>query len=458
MTTAAVAVPIEKGHPKGLYLLFSAEMCERLQYYGMRAFLVLYLVDATRGLGWSSGRALSFYGWYTACVYLTPVIGGWLADRYLGQRLSVILGGTLMMFGQFLCALKSVPLLYLAFVFLVVGNGFFKANISTMVGQLYRAGDARRDSAFTIFYMGINLGGMIGPLVCGTLAERVDWSLGFASAGLGMGLGVLVFAALKGKLLGDVGKLGYEQRKTAAGGVAKAPLTREEKERVVVIFVLSLFVAVFWAGYEQGGGLMNLFTKSKIDRVLFGHEIPATTFQAINSFFILAFAPLFAMLWTWLAARGKQPSTPAKMAGGLLLLSVGFLLLVGAARQAEVVGKAAALWMVGAYLFHTLGELALSPVGLSMVTKLAPKAFASALMGVWFLSNMAGNKLAGMIGTLGERFGEFNIFLGIAVGSAAAGLLLFALSGTLQRMTHGAELITEAVPAPPPPGKPATAS
>jgi len=455
MTTAA-AVPIEKGHPRGLYLLFSVEMWERVQYYGMRAFLVLYLVDASRGLGWTQGQALSFYGWYTATVYLTPVLGGWLADRYLGQRLSVILGGTLMMFGQFLCALKSVPLLYLAFVFLVVGNGFFKANIATMVGQLYRAGDPRRDSAFTIFYMGINLGGMIGPLICGTLAETVDWSLGFASAGLGMGLGVLIFTALKGRLLGDVGRLGYEQRKSAAGAVVKAPLTREEKDRVIVIFVLSLFVIFFWAGFEQVGGLMNLFIKGKVDRLVLGHQIPATTFQSVNGFLILVFAPLFAMLWPWLAARGRQPSTPAKMASGLVLLSAGFVFLVAAARQVELAGKASPLWIVGALLLHTLGELALSPVGLSMVTKLAPKAYASALMGVWFLANMGGNKLAGMIGSLGERYGEFSVFLGLAVGSAAAGLLLFALAGTLQRMTHGAEQVTDAPPAPA--GKPATAS
>jgi POT family proton-dependent oligopeptide transporter len=442
LTAAApVAAPTKTllGHPRGLFLLFFTEAWERVQYYGMRAFLVLYLVDKTRGLGWTDGQALAFYGWYTAFVFLTPVIGGWLADRYLGQRLSVAIGGTLMMVGQFLCALKSEPLLYVALVFLVVGNGFFKANISTMVGQLYGRGDPRRDSAFTIFYMGINLGGMIGPLICGTLAEKVDWSLGFASAGLGMALGVLIFLALKGRLLGEVGTFGYEQKKTAAGKVLTGPLTKEERDRVIVIFVIAFFVIAFWAAYEQAGGLMNLFTDRKIDRMLLGHEVPTTTFQSINSLFILLLAPPFAILWPWLAKRKKEPSTAAKMGFGLLQLAAGFLLLVAAARQAEVAGKAAAMWMVGAYFLHTTGELSLSPVGLSMVTKLAPKKLASALMGVWFLANFVGNKLAGVIGSMAEVYGEFRVFLGIAIGSAAAGVILLVIAPVLRRMTHGAE-------------------
>jgi POT family proton-dependent oligopeptide transporter len=443
--TASVEERTLLGHPRGLFLICTTEMWERVQFYGMRAFLVLFLVDKTRGLGWSDGRALSFYGWYAGFVYLTPVIGGWIADRYLGQRLSIALGGTLMMVGQFLCAFKTVPLLYVAVLFLIAGNGFFKANISTVVGQLYRQGDPRRDSAFTLYYMGINLGGMVGPLICGTLGERIDWSLGFASAGVGMAVGMLVYLALQHRLLGDVGKLGYEQRKSAAGKVVTGPLTPEERDRTIVIFVISFFVIAFWAGFEQCGGLINIFTDRKVERVMFGTEVTTTAFQSVNSFFILFLAPVFAMLWPWLARRRRDPSTAAKMGIGLLFLSAGFVLMVLAARQADTVGKAAALWIVGAYVLHTIGELWLSPVGLSMVSKLAPKKFASALMGVWFLANFVGNKLAGVIGSYAEAYGEFSVFLALTIGSAAAGAILLALSPVLQRMTHGAE-----APSPPP--------
>ncbi len=434
---AVAAVP--RGHPRGLYLLFFVEAFERVSYYGMRAFLVLYLVDASHGLGWTRAQALSLYGTYTGLVYLTPILGGYLADRYLGQRLAVVIGGTLMMFGQFLCAVKSVPVLYMGIVVLILGNGFFKANISTMVGQLYAPGDRRRDGAFTIFYMGINLGGFLGPLVCGSLAEGVDWSLGFSSAGLGMAFGVLTFLALKGKLLGEVGKLGYEQRREASGAVAKGPLTKAEKDRVVVIFVIALFVVFFWAAFEQAGGLMNLYTDQRVDRHILGWEMPTTWVQSFNAGFIILFAPLFAWLWGWLGARGKEPSTPVKMAFGLLLVSAGFALMVGAANQSAGGGRASLAWVIGAYLFNTWGELSLSPVGLSMVTKLAPKRFASAMMGVWFLSNASANKIAGVLGGYADKLGELKLFGLIVIGSAAAGILLLLISRMLVRMMHGAE-------------------
>lgn len=428
------------GHPRGLFLLFATEAWERVQYYGMRAFLVLYLVDRVHGLGWNEARALTLYGWYTGLCYLSTVAGGWAADRFLGQRRAVVIGGTLMMLGQFLCALKQEPLLYAGGTLLITGNGLFKANISTMVGQLYRPGDPRRDAAFTIFYVGINLGAAVGPLLCGTLAETVDWSLGFASAGLGMAVGVVVFLLLRSRLLGpEVGARPRDRPRTAGGGREAGPLTREERDRIIVIFVLTFFVAIFWAGYEQGGGLMNLFTDRSTDRQLFGHEIPTTWFQAVNSGFIFLLAPVFASLWPRLAQAGKEPSTGRKMAYGLLALSASFVLLFFAARRAEAVGKAGMLWMVGAYGLQTVGELALSPVGLSMVTKLAPQRFASALMGVWFLSNAAGNKLAGSIGALAEGHGDATVFLGIAVGCAAGGAILFALGPVLRRMAHGAE-------------------
>ena len=446
MTAVAAGERTLLGHPRGLFLLFATEAWERVQYYGMRAFLVLYLVDRVHGLGWSDGRALSFYGWYTGLCYLSTVAGGWVADRFIGQRRAVVIGGTLMMAGQFLCALKQQPLLYAGAALLIIGNGLFKANVSTMVGQLYRPGDARRDAAFTIFYMGINLGAAVGPLICGTLAEKVDWSLGFTSAGLGMGLGVGIFALLRGRLLPDeVGAAPRERPRTDATR-SGARLTREERDRVLVIVVITVFVSFFWAGYEQGGGLMNLFTARSLDRQLLGHEIPTTWFQAVNPLFIFTLGPLFAWGWPRLAASGRDPSTGRKMALGLLALAVSFVLLFLAARRAETVGKAGMQWMVGAYFFQTAGELVLSPVGLSMVSKLAPARYASVLMGVWFLSNAAGNKLAGSIGALAEGHGDSTVFLGIAVGSAAAGVILFALGPLLHRMTHGAEDVLPEVP------------
>jgi proton-dependent oligopeptide transporter, POT family len=427
------------GHPRGLFLLFSTEAWERVQYYGMRAFLVLYLVDRVHGLGWSDGRALSFYGWYTGLAYLSTVAGGWVADRFLGQRRAVVIGGTLMIAGQYFCALKQEPLLYLGAALLIIGIGLFKANISTMVGQLYRPGDPRRDAGFTIFYVGINLGAAVGPLICGTLAEKVDWSLGFASAGLGMALGLLAFLLLRRRLLGEVGAPPRAPPGGQAGAPARTPLTREERDRLVVILVLTFFVSIFWAGYEQGGGLMNIFTDRSTDRMLLGHEIPTTWFQSVNSIFIFLLAPAYTWLWPHLARQGREPSTGRKMSMGLLALSASFVLLFAAARIAEGQGKAGMLWMVGAYFLQTVGELALSPVGLSMVTKLAPARFASVMMGMWFLSNAAGNKLAGAIGALAEGHGDATVFLGIAVGSAAAGLMLFALGPLLHQMTHGAE-------------------
>ncbi len=446
MTTSSARERTILGHPRGLFLLFATEAWERVQYYGMRAFLVLFLVDRVHGLGWNEARALTLYGWYTGLSYLSTVAGGWAADRFLGQRRAVVIGGTLMIAGQFLCALKQEPLLYAGGALLIVGNGLFKANISTMVGQLYRPGDPRRDGGFTIFYVGINLGAAVGPLLCGTLAETIDWSLGFASAGLGMAVGVLVFVLLRGRLLGaEVGAAPRDRTRASAAAVARRPLTREERDRIIVIFVLTFFVAIFWAGYEQGGGLMNLFTDRSTDRSLLGHEIPTTWFQAVNSGFIFLLAPLFAALWPRLARSGREPSTGRKMAYGLLALAGSFVLLFLAARQAEGLGKAGMLWMVGAYFFQTVGELMLSPVGLSMVTKLAPARYASALMGVWFLSNAAGNKLAGTVGALAEGHGDATVFLGIAVASAAAGAILLVLAPLLHRMTHGAEDVTPEV-------------
>ncbi len=442
MTALADATGNTKSHPPGLYLLFTTEMWERMSFYGMRALLSLYLVDKVKGgLGWTDEDALSLYGTYTGLVYLTPVLGGYLADKFLGQRRSIIIGGILMMIGQFVLSAPGVVALYAGLALLIIGNGFFKPNISTMVGGLYRQGDARRDSAFTIFYMGINIGAFLSSYVCGTIGEKVSWGAGFASAGVGMALGIVAFVSLANKLLGDVGKAPSQAQASAANTIVDddKPLSVEEKERVLVILILAVFVVIFWAAFEQAGGLMNLYTDRKVDRFLFGWEVPTTWFQSINAIFIVILGPIFAGLWTTLGARGKNPSTPRKMGLALLFVSLGFVFMMGASQQSAAQGKAAVYWVVLAYFFHTVGEICLSPVGLSMVTKLAPKKYASMLMGVWFLSNAVANKLAGVVGAKAAKLGEMTIFGGIVAVTALSGVILLALGPVLKKMTHGAE-------------------
>jgi POT family proton-dependent oligopeptide transporter len=444
MSVPATSTPtsdVPRKHPPGLYLLFTTEMWERMSFYGMRALLTLYMVDKARGgFGWDKATALSVYGWYTGLVYLTPLLGGFLADRYIGQRRSTLIGGALMMIGHFLMAVPGVAAFYTALVFLIAGNGLFKPNISTMVGGLYQEGDPRRDGAFTIFYMGINIGAWLASAICGTLGEKMGWDWGFGSAGVGMGLGLIVYLLFAQRLLGDIGK--YPARKVEEKVQhAEEPLTTEEVDRVKVILVLALVVIFFWAAFEQAGGLMNLYTDEKVNRLVGGFLIPTTWFQAVNPAFIVLFGPVFAALWTRLGERGKDPSIPAKMGIGLLLVSLGFVLMLGASKQSDSEGKAALMWVVGAYFFHTMGELCISPVGLSMVTKLAPKRYASLLMGCWFLSNAIANKLAGTIGGYADKLGEFKLFGVIVAATAVAGVLLLMVAGPLKRMMHGADAI-----------------
>jgi POT family proton-dependent oligopeptide transporter len=456
-TTASAAAGELLGHPRGLFLLFTTEMWERMSFYGMRALLVLYLTDATRGgFGWEKGDALSLYGWYTGLVYVTPLLGGWLADRVLGQRRAVVIGGVLMMIGHFLMAVPDLPPsllfgvpravpLYLALGFIMAGNGLFKPNISVLVGQLYAPGDGRRDSGFTLFYMGINLGALLGALICGTLGERVGWGYGFAAAGVGMALGLGLFLWQAGPLLGGIGLRATEaDRRQIAAARAAADgepdgLTGIELQRIAVILILSFFVIFFWAAFEQAGGLMTLYTDEKVERHVGSFLIPTTWFNMVNSGLIILMGPLFSALWTGLARRRLDPPVPLKMALGLVLMSLGFVFMIGASQQADAEGKAALGWVVAAYAFHTMGELCLSPVGLSVVTKLAPARLVSLLMGIWFLSTAIANKLAGVVGSQAESAGEFAVFLGIVIATGAAGLVLAALSPVLVRMMHGAD-------------------
>jgi POT family proton-dependent oligopeptide transporter len=443
------------GHPSGLFLLFGTEMWERFSYYGMRALLVLSMVAATEsanpGFGWSRGSALQLYGWYTGLVYFTPMLGGWLADNFIGQRKAVIIGALVMAAGQFTLASsigKDVTIFYGGLLLMIIGNGFFKANISTMVGALYPEGDARRDSAFSIFYMGINLGAFIAPLVCSSLGENAafGWKFGYIAAGCGMTISALIQVLLARRYLGDLGVKPSAQRARENAGGVKVPLTQDEHDRLRVIFMLFVFVMLFWTAFEQAGGLMNLFASEKTDRMLGAFEVPAGWFQSANPMFIVLLAPVFGMLWVKLANMGRAMPTPIKMVSGLLLTAIGFVFMVAAVFEQHASGKASMVWLVLAYLFHTMGELCISPVGLSMVTKLAPLRLASLMMGVWFLINFFANLLAGYIGAYAEHAGEFTVFAGLVGVLGVFALVLWFLSGTLVSWMHGAESTTKVEP------------
>ncbi|MGD8171158.1 peptide MFS transporter [Vibrio sp. TRT 21S02] len=437
------------GHPRGLFLLFGTELWERFSYYAMRAILVLYLTDTTinGGLGWTTKDALDLYGIYTGLVYITPMIGGWLADNYLGQRRSILIGGALMAIGQFTLAmpadmigLDAVHGFYLGLALLICGNGLFKPNISTMVGDLYEEGDNRRDGAFTIFYMGINLGALIAGVVSGSVTNSFGWKAGFIAAGVGMIISLIMQMTLAKSWLGDIGTVpaaarDLQKKKSSQ----KEPLTKQEMDRLKVILVMGLFVIVFWAGFEQAGGLMNIYTQQYTDRMLGSFEVPAAWFQSLNPFFIITLAPILAAFWVKLGP--KEPNSPTKFAFALFFLALGFLCMVGAVMEqgGDTTVKTSMLWLVGAFFFHTLGELCLSPIGLSLVTKLAPLRLASLMMGAWFGFNAIANYVAGLIGSHVGELGALPIFGGIAISATVSGVILLLFSNTLVRWMHGAE-------------------
>ncbi|GAA0117654.1 peptide MFS transporter [Clostridium senegalense] len=443
-------------HPPGLYLLFFTEMWERFSYYGMRALLVMYLTTEfiRGGLGVDKASALNMYGTFTALVYLTPIIGGYISDRYIGQRKAITIGGIIIAIGQLtLFSHQSMMALYTGLFLLIVGNGFFKPNISTLVGQLYPEGDKRKDAAFTIFYMGINVGSFLAPLICGTLAENLmatkqageiihyGFRYGFLAAGLGMILGQIIFTLLSQKYLGDIGKKSVNKAKNNTDKKeANKPLTKQEKNRTIVICILTAFVVVFWTGFEQAGSSLTIYTQDYVNRRIGGWEMPVSWFQSLNPLFIVLFGIPVSKLWLKLASREKGDlSIPTKMAIGMIMLGIGFLLMVGAVMQRggnveDTAIKANMLWLVGAYYLHTMGELCLSPVGLSMVSSLAPAKLASFLMGVWLLSSFVANKLAGVIAAYTETLGHLEIFGGIAVVSIVIGLILLALNKKLVAM------------------------
>ncbi len=472
------------GHPKGLYVLFFAELWERFSFYGMRGLLILYM---TKALQFSDQIGAETYGAYTGFVYATPFFGGILADRFLGRRKAILIGGTLMAFGHFALAVEHSIFFYEALALIIVGNGFFKPNISTLVGTLYKEHDPRRDGAFTIFYMGINVGAFLSGAVCGPVGELIGWHYGFGLAGVGMVGGLLVFTWGQ-RYLGDHGLpprreafaepwfAGVPKLTALYLGIALAiPLAAylitqpswitgstawiggaflayvifealrgpaEERGRIFVILILTCFSIVFWACFEQAGSSMNLFTDRHVDRGFFGWEIPTTMFQSVNPAFIMALSIPFAWLWLRLGRRKLDPSSPLKFALGLLQVSLGFVAMVIAAKQANADPKGLSHmgWLVLAYFFHTTGELCLSPVGLSMVTKLAPARLAGMLMGMWFLSNAFANVLGGWIaGKTGAEAGYQQVFQMLVYFAAAAGVVLLLLTPILKRLIRGAE-------------------
>jgi POT family proton-dependent oligopeptide transporter len=493
-----------KRHSRGLYVLFATEMWERFNYYGMRAILVLFM---TKALLFDKVFASNLYGSYTSLVYLTPLIGGYIADRYWGNRMSIIAGGIIMAIGEFILFFcghlyETAPqlssfLFFSGLGFMIAGNGFFKPNISSLVGQLYPKGDRRIDSAYTIFYMGINVGGAIGPFICGLVGDTgnpADFKWAFLAAGIGMTLSVIVQKLFhhkyvlnpEGKVLGlipDNSPSITRKPVVVAGGLvllsllmivlvyvdakivsyltylliaavifiafiifSDKTLNGVEKERISVIFITAFFVIFFWSAFEQAGASLTFFAEEQTNRDLGFFVVPASFFQSLNSIFVVTFAPVFA--WLWLKMGKREPSSPTKMAIGLLLLALGYLWIAFGVKDVQPEIKVSMIWLTGMYLLHTWGELSLSPIGLSLVNKLSPLKFASLLMAVWFLANAAANKLAGVLSALYPENGKTTHFLTYEMNNmhdffmlfvfmaGMASLLLFLLTRKLQQMMH----------------------
>jgi proton-dependent oligopeptide transporter, POT family len=484
-----------KRHPKGLYILFFTEMWERFSYYGMRAILVLYIVAKVKegplgGLGWNDVDALSLYGTYTMMVYLMSIPGGIIADKLLGQKKTVLIGGILLVAGHSILAIHGIVPFYTGLVLIILGVGGLKPNISTMVGGLYKKGDIKRDEGFTIFYIGINVGAFLSSVIVGYIGETIGWHYGFGLAGIGMALGLCVYlygqkylknvgekikevtpSDVKGKELfskmlkditalslavlfsllgiyalihGDIlyafliilGAVGL-----GMGVVVYKSLSPVERDRVKVMLISFLIIIVFWGAYEQAGGLMNLYTKDKIDRFVFGFQIPASVFQAVNPLIIMLCGTAVASYWIRRNRKGKEESGIFKMAIGTIIMGSGFLLMSAAAIQANssASGKAGLYWLIGAYFLHTIGELCSSPVSLSYITKLAPARFGSIMMGLYFAATGLGNKLAGEIGEASQTLGDLQTFTLIAVFVMFFGGLLLVFLKKLKAMSHGAE-------------------
>ena len=494
------------GHPKGLFVCFATEMWERFSYYGMRALLILYL---TKHWEFTDATSYLIYGAYTSLVYIMPVFGGMLADQILGSKKAVTYGAILLVFGHLGMTVESnEQIFYLSLALIVSGVGFLKPNISTMVGALYEEGDPRRDSGFTIFYMGINIGAFTATLLCGYLGEEIGWAYGFGAAGIGMLLGLFIFLwgqkYLEGlaeppsnKYMTKVNGISYENWAYISGVVmvlvtwflvqnsqlvgqllggfgvifigawllyALLKCAPEERDRLIVVGILILFSLIFWALFEQAGSSLNILTDRGVDRVIFGWEVPASMFQSLNAGFIFTIAPLFALLWIALAKRNMEPSTPIKFSIGIVLVGLGFLALVYGMSSSEGL-QTGVIWIVLIYLLHTLGELCLSPVGLSSVTKLSPQRIVGFMMGMWFFASAAGNYVASLIAkgtagdpvlkiaeriyfqvmnlpedtfTINQKNGFMDVYTDVGLIAIGCGIFLAIITPLLRKLMHGA--------------------
>ncbi|WP_276362595.1 peptide MFS transporter [Daejeonella sp. H1SJ63] len=435
------------GHPRGLYVLFLTEMWERFSYYGMRALLVLFLVSSVNGenpgFGWTSSEALKLYGIYTFLVYLSSIPGGIIADKYIGQKKAVILGGLLLVAGHSILAFQSLFTFYLGLGLIIAGVGCLKPNISTMVGGLYPKGDDRRDKGFTIFYIGINVGAFLAGIIIGYVGETMGWHYGFGLAGIGMAAGLIIF--LTGhKYLRGVGEA-VKALSTEEQEQQNKALTSVEKDRVKVMLLSFLMIIVFWGAFEQAGGLMNLYASEKTNRLIgfLNFTVPATWFQSVNSFFIITLGIPIAAFWFNWKQKGKEASSIFKIAIGLIIMGWGFLFMTAASVQFQNEGSSAMTWLVLAYMFHTIGELCASPVALSYITKLAPVKYASIMMGFFFAATGLGNYVAGWVGVWSQTAGELEIFTGIAIFCTLIGAIVIAMLKPLKRLAHGAEDFSE---------------
>jgi len=444
MTAPATSAPDRGwfGHPRGLSTLFFTEMWERFSYYGMRGFLILYLTAAVTsgGLGFDVKDGARIYALYTSTVWLTPIVGGFIADRFLGQYRSVLIGGIIIALGHFTLAFHAVAFFYMGLTLIVIGTGMLKPNVSTLVGSLYEASDQRRDAGFSLFYMGINIGAFLGITGAGYLARQIDWHVGFAAAGVGMTLGLIQYVRGKGRLQVAIDRLAARPKETGPGTAvptAVASLTATDWKRIAAIFVLFIFAALFWGAYEQAGSTLNLFADRNTDRVIFGWEMPASWLQAVQPIFVILLAPVLAWLWVRLGKR--EPSSPATFTLALLFAGLAFLLLVPAASLAQSGAgvKVSPLWLVLAYAIEELGELCLSPVGLSAVTKLAPPRLVGRMMGVFFLSNWLGNLLAGWTAGFFSSMPLPTLFGAVAGVSLGAAAIMYLLLKPIRGLMGG---------------------
>lgn len=487
------------GHPAGLFVLFFTEMWERFSYYGMRALLVIYMIATVNdengpGLGWTELEAYQLYGWYVMLVYLLSIPGGMLADKVLGQKKTVMLGAIILVLGHGTLAIDASWAFFAGLGLIILGVGCLKPNISTMVGGLYEKGDIRRDKGFSIFYIGINLGSLLATTFVGLIVAKWGWHAGFGMAGIAMLLGLIVYVYGQ-RYLQNVGNKPTQEEKAKdssfitlflnifkfpkhlavvcillilsvyagftfegvdhwAYGLLFAFLSltvgllmmiyqslesQIEKDRFLVVLLSFLIVIIFWGAFEQAGGLMNVYTEQKTDRMLFGWLIPTPMFQGLNAGFILLFAVWIANIWAKRKLKGKEASSLFKMATGTIIMGLGFVFMIFAVREYENNGSSAMYWLVFAYLFHTIGELSSSPVSLSFVTKLAPVKYASLMMGLYFAATGLGGKVAGILGELSNEAGEYTIFAGITIFTVIFGLSVIALLKPLNRLTHGAE-------------------